>query len=52
MTVTGQNPVVERYLYDGDELLAVLDGSGVVKARYFNGPGEDQLLGEESFGTR
>src|SRR5437660_9270575 len=51
VTVTGQNPVVERYVYDGDELLAVMDGGGVVKARYFNGPGTDQLLGEESFGS-
>ena len=49
MTVSGQSPVVERYLYDGENLLSVMDGSGgFVGARYFNGPGEDQLLAEET----
>jgi hypothetical protein len=38
----------ERYVYDGKNLLLVLDGSGHVKARYRSGPAQNQMLAEET----
>lgn len=40
-----------NYLYDGDDLLEELDGSGNVLSRYTQGPGVDQPLSELRSGT-
>jgi hypothetical protein len=40
----------ERYLYDGNNLLEVLDSSDDVVERYLNGPAVDQVLAVEQVG--
>jgi hypothetical protein len=40
----------ERYVWDGGDLLAVLDSSGDVTERYLNGPAVDQVLAAEQVG--
>jgi RHS repeat-associated protein len=38
---------VERYVYDGANILFVFDGEGNLKARYLQGPGIDNTLAQE-----
>ncbi len=40
----------ERYVWDGSNLLEVLDGSNNVTERYLNGPAVDQVLATEMVG--
>jgi len=39
---------IERYSYDGDNVVLVHDGSGGLKSRYLHGQGQDQVLAEET----
>lgn len=41
---SGNVTLSEFYVYDGSNLLLVLDGSGNVKQRYLSGPNENQVL--------
>jgi RHS repeat-associated protein len=40
----------ERYVYDGDQITLVFDGSGTLKQRYLYGTDIDQVLAEEANG--
>ena len=41
----------ERYIYDGEDIVLVYDGSNVLVNRYLHGPDFDQPLAEESAGS-
>jgi len=38
------NPTVTRYVYDAEDILGMVDGSGGLKARFTHGPGFDEPL--------
>ncbi len=44
----GQSSVVENYVYDGDQLVAVMDGIGVNQHEYFNGNSMDQVFADQT----
>lgn len=48
LTVPGQTSVVENYVYDGDQLVAVMDGTGVIQHEYFNSRSMDQVFADQT----
>ncbi|MEZ6033146.1 MAG: RHS repeat-associated core domain-containing protein [Planctomycetaceae bacterium] len=48
LAVPGQTSVVENYVYDGDQLVAVMDGTGVIQHEYFNGSSMDQVFADQT----
>ena len=42
LTVPGETTVVENYVYDGDQLAAVLNATGAIQHEYFSGSTLDQ----------
>jgi RHS repeat-associated protein len=48
VSTNGGTPVVERYVYDGQNILLSLNGSGTVTHRYLYGPGTDQVLADQN----
>ena len=48
LTVTGQSAVTENYLYDGDQLVAVLNSAGAITHQYFDGPSLDQVFADQT----
>jgi RHS repeat-associated protein len=48
LAVPGQTSVVENYVYDGDQLVAVMDGTGVIQHEYFNGNSMDQVFADQT----
>jgi RHS repeat-associated protein len=40
----------ENYIYDGDNLLMVINGSGTITDRYLFGPGSNQVLADNASG--
>ena len=44
----GTVDTTERYVWDGDEVVMVLDESGNVEHRFLHGPGIDQVFADES----
>ncbi len=47
----GDTPLQERYYYNGDDLVLVLDGNGNVTERELYGPAVDQVLASENATT-
>jgi RHS repeat-associated protein len=43
--------VDEHYIYDGDRMFMITDGSGDMKEVLYNGPGADQVLAEDRGGA-
>ena len=48
VTVTGQAAVTENYVYDGSQLVAVLNAAGAIQHEYFDGPSLDQVFADQT----
>ena len=51
VTATGQSPVFETYLYDGDQLVSVMNAMsspGTILHEYFDGPSLDQVFADQT----
>ena len=44
LTVPGQAVVAENYIYDGDQLVAVMNATGAIQHQYFDGSSLDQVF--------
>ncbi len=47
VNIPGSAPVVERFVYDGDNIALTFDGSGNQTNRFLYGPAVDQVLADE-----
>ena len=48
LTVPGQTAVVENYVYDGDQLVAVMNATGAIQHEYFDGSALDQVFADQT----
>jgi len=48
LAVPGQTTVVENYVYDGDQLVAVMNATGAIQHEYFNGSSLDQVFADQT----
>ncbi len=48
LTVPGQAAVVENYVYDGDQLVAVMNATGAIQHEYFSGSALDQVFADQT----
>ena len=48
LTVPGQTVVAENFLYDGDQLVAVMNGTGAIQHQYFDGVTLDQVFADQT----
>ncbi|MEJ7591827.1 MAG: hypothetical protein WKF77_09775 [Planctomycetaceae bacterium] len=48
LTVPGQTAVVENYVYDGDQLVAVINATGAIQHEYFDGSSLDQVFADQT----
>ncbi|MEZ6035412.1 MAG: hypothetical protein R3C17_20140 [Planctomycetaceae bacterium] len=44
----GQTSVVENYVYDGEQFVAVMNGTGVIQHEYLNGSSVDQIFADQT----
>ncbi len=48
LTVPGQAVVSENYVWDGDQLLAMMDTAGAIQHEYFDGTSLDQVFADQT----
>jgi hypothetical protein len=48
LAVPGQTTVTENYVYDGDQLAAVLNASGAIQHEYLSGSSLDQVFVDQT----
>ena len=48
LTVPGQAVVAENYVYDGDQLVAVMNATGAIEHQYFDGSSLDQVFADQT----
>ena len=48
LTVPGQAVVAENYVYDGDQLVAVMNATGAIQHEYFSGSALDQVFADQT----
>jgi len=48
LAVPGQTAVVENYVYDGDQLVAVMNATGAIQHEYFDGASLDQVFADQT----
>ena len=48
LTVPGQTAVAENYVYDGDQLVAVMNATGAIQHEYFDGSALDQVFADQT----
>jgi RHS repeat-associated protein len=48
VTVTGQTPVSENYVWDGSHLVAVMNATGTITHQYFDGQSLDEVFADQT----
>ena len=48
VTVTGQAPVSENYVWDGSQLVAVMNATGTITHQYFDGQSLDEVFADQT----